>query len=384
MHTKDKRIQGKHLILISPGLNASEENIDGLKKVFFQLILKHERHLEHLGVAQKTNSDGLFYVYVYIQYIYRRTLSRKHFKYLPNGYPRVSVVRGINDALDYIYGEDRAPLLTKGFSSLYLINTIKIKRDLLAMLWSKMQKDALNFNVWQYITQNGLTTVFEKKCWQNAIFQLEAHQAIQADRALRGSTSLHYITRQLIQQSLTTHELQLYDSWEGYQKIVDHINQIALNKYLRPVSAKHLLLVGRKDISTKIANEIRKYVAVFNFRLKKRFPYYENDVYSMILFNQFYLNRMSYKKLLTILNVDRARLTYGCENVKIDNPLIYITSNKSLEQHICDKFKDENTRTQARYNLRLRITQVVIPSDKDLSLLLKLIRGKPEADDLIK
>lgn len=374
----ESKFQGKYLFLTLPHFEVDQGEISRLKETVFQEILAHEgKVLEHLGVVRQVHKDGTFHLHVYVQYLRRRTLSPLHFDYLPK-HPNVQVIRGLREVLDYLVKEDTKPLYTKGFNPRYEVDKRRIEREPFALLSEAMQGDPLNFKPWQWIEDNNLQVAASKGNWPKALSQLKKRQQVLANRLLQARVGIKQITRQLIEVTLSPQELSLYDSWEGYQIIVDHLNQVPLYGFQRPHKLKNLLLVGRPNIGkTVLAREIRKWVAVYSFGVDNWFPHYENRIYPMILWNQFYLRAMPYGQLLNVLQGQPTDLPYkGGSILKRDNQLIYITSNMTLQQHICSRFRDPVARDLSRANLAARITQIKVPQDRDLFVLLKLIQPK--------
>lgn len=371
-----KLIQGKYFFLTLPKFKVEQEEIIRLKTEVFQIILEKEsKKLEHVGVVRQVHKDGSFHIHVYIQYLIRKKLSLRHFDYLPK-HPNIQVVRGLKQVLDYLVKQDTKPLYSYGFNPRYEVNKKRIQREPFALLSEAMQQDPLNFKVWQWIETNNLQVPASKGNWSKAISQLKHRQVVLANQLLRSNVGICPITRELIEEVLSPQELSLYDSWEGYQKIVQHLNQIPTFGYERPHKFSNLLLVGRPNIGkTALAREIRKSVAVYSFGVDNWFPHFQNYVYPMILWNQLYLRAMPYGQLLNILQGEPTDLPYkGGSILKRDNQLIYMTSNMTLQQHICSRFRDPIARELARANLRARITEVIVPEGYDLFLLLKLIR----------
>ena len=372
--------QGKYFFLTLPKFEVNQEEINGLKSMVFQRILEKEaKHLEHLGVAREVHKDGCFHLHVYVQYMKRKKLNPLHFDYLPK-HPNVQVVRGLKEVLDYLVKQDTKPLYSRGFNPRYEVDKKRIEREPFALLSEAMQADPLNFKPWQWIEDNNLNVAASRGNWPKAISQLKKRQQVLANRLLMSRVGIQHITKQLIQATLSPEELFLYDSWMGYQVIVDHLNQIPTYGFNRTHKLKNLLVVGRPNIGkTTLARKIREFVAVYSFGVDNWFPHFENWIYPMILWNQFYLRAMPYGQLLNILEGEPTDLPYkGGSTLKRDNQLIYITSNMNLEHHICSRFRDPVARDLARANLGARITQIVVPQDKDLFLLLKLI--KPAKD----
>lgn len=370
-----KKFQGKYLFLTLPHFEVSQDVIATLKIQIFHEIMAHQKDIiEHVGVVRQHHHDSSFHIHIYLQYIKRRKLSPKHFDYLPK-HPNVQVVRGLKEVLSYLVKEDTKPLFSKNFNPRYEIDKRRIEKEPFALLYEAMSENPQNFNPWVWIAANNLDVAASKGNWPKAISQLKHRQQIEANKVLRSKIGIQYISRQLIESILLPHELKHYDSWSGYQNIIDHLNHVSVYNYARPHKSKNLLVVGRPNIGkTALAHKIRKYVAVYSFGVDNWFPRYENQVYPMILWNQFYLRAMPYGQLLNILEGEYTDLPFkGGSVLKQDNQLIYITSNMTLQQHICSRFKDSVARDLSRANLGARITQVIIPDDKDLFLLLKLI-----------
>lgn len=371
------RFQGKYLFLTLPKFEVDLQQITRLKKHVFQLVLQREGSLlQHVGVARQAHKDGSFHLHIYVQYHARRTLSPKHFDYLPK-HPNVQVVRGLKVVLDYLVKQDLQPLVSPGFHPQYQVNKLCIQREPFVLLSEVMQKDPLHFKPWQWIQDHHLHVAASKGNWPKALSQLKARQHVLANRLLRSRVGLLPITRQLIQATLSSQELVLYDSWDGYQIIVDHLNHISTYGYHRPHKLKNLFVVGRPNIGkTVLARTLREFIAVYSFGVDNWFPHYDNYIYPMILWNQFHLRAMPYGQLLNVLEGEPTDLPYkGGSVLKLDNQLIYITSNMNLDQHICSRFRDPAARRLARANLAARITQVRVPQHLDLFLLLPLIRA---------
>ena len=376
MKKSEHVFQGRYLFLTLPRLEVRQEEVDRLKSETFNEIVAHEGPtLEHLGVVREAHKDGTFHLHVYVQYQRRRKLSPKHFDYLLK-HPNVQVVRGLKGVLDYLVKEDANPLFTKGFNPLYEVNKREIQKEPYKLLQEAMFKDPLGFKPHEWLADNNLTVAISKTNWSKAISLVKKQQQVEANRLLRARIGIKEINSQLIEKSLTSDELIEYRSWTGYQKIVDLLNDVPRYGYNRPHKLKNLMLVGQPNIGkTLLARKIRQYVAVYSFGVENWFPHYDNWVYPMILWNQFYLRAMPYGQLLNVLEGQPTDLPYkGGSILKRDNQLMFITSNMTLEQHINSRFRLEQARALARANLRARIEQIQVPQDRDLFLLLKLIQ----------
>lgn len=374
----ESSFQGKYLFLTLPRLEVGQGEIAVLKQQTFQEIISHEdRHLQHIGVVRECHKDGAFHLHVYLQFKSRRKLLPAHFDYLVK-HPNIQVVRGLKQVLAYMTKEDTNPLFSKGFNPLYEVAKKEIQKDPYKLLQSAMLQDPYIFEPHKWLADNNLTVAISKTNWSKAINLVKKQQQIEANRRLRNKAGMKEITRELIEQSLSPAELLIYDSWDGYQKIVDLLNQIPKYGFNKPHKLKNLLLVGRPDIGkTLLARKIRDYVAVYSFGVTNWYPRYQNWVYPMILWNQLYLRAMPYGQLLNVLEGEPTDLHYkGGSTLKRDNQLLYMTSNMNLEQHICSRFKTEDARALSRANLRARIDQIQVPEHLNLFLLLNLILPK--------
>ena len=108
------------------------------------------------------------------------------------------------------------------------------------------------------------------------------------------------------------------------------------------------------------------------------FPSYRSNVYRLIFWDQFKLKGgMSHTDLLKFLQGSPMDLQYkGGSTLKNDNPLIIMTSNMTLDEHIEFKFKDTCQRKLAKQNLDARIQNLVVPTGLDLHFIRKLIKPK--------
>jgi hypothetical protein len=187
----------------------------------------------------------------------------------------------------------------------------------------------------------------------------------------------------LVRARLTPEEFVEFHSWPGYQRIVDCLNEIGKYRSARPFKSRQLLLVGPPNIGkTSLINKLQQFVAVYPMGVSNWFPRYRAYSYQVIAWNEFRLNLMPYTQLLQFLEGSMMDLEYkGGSTLKADNPLIIMTSNLSLRQHLWQKFKHEPALLKtAAQSLPARVEQVQVPPLKDLFLLQKLIVSVSEVD----
>ena len=258
-----------------------------------------------------------------------------------------------------------------------LIRLHKLKADPYLYLYDQMCKDPLHFNLQQYVKQHQLSMHISS--WSSLKTKLKDMQVAAANLALKNKPGFRFIDRHLIQSTLSPQQLLTFDSWSGYQLIVDKLNQIVSHGYNRPFKTKQLLLIGKPDIGkTALIRQVQKYCSTYHMDTSNWFPKYRDGVYRLFAWNQFKLKGgMSHTDLLKFLQGYPMDLEYkGGSALKNTNPLVIMTSNMTLGQHIYLKFKDRVHRDLARDNLKSRILEIVIPSTNTLFILLKLIKSK--------
>lgn len=379
-----KRISGRYFRLVIPFLKEygtdwkySDQNIRDLRAKVVDLLHSKQksRGLDKYSVAvQRHPGNGL--VHLDILLVYNKVVKNTYTRYdyvIKHG--NITKYRTLNKAiLDYNQKEDPNPI--KNFNIESIIIQSRIKTDLYSMMEQAMLENPFNFNPIEWLSNNKLTTFAMKTNIFKIIRMIKQNQNLECNRILRNKPGIRLITRELIESTFTPQQLAEYDSWTGYQIIIDHINQIPLHGYKRPHKTKNLLIVGRPNTGkTTLALQIEKYVSVYYKDVSNWFPKYENNVYKMILWNEFSLKGLKYPKLLNLLEGTKMDLEFkGGSVLKTDRQLIYMTSNIELQRHIDNKFKLNSDRVLARANLGARITEVIIPDTRKLFLLLRLIQ----------
>lgn len=364
--------------------------LDQLKAMVLEQILRNQRHrgLRYHSVAWETHqSTGQPHLDVLLIYdkIVLRSLSS--FNYLlplcpqresqttPGVYITGYSRRRLNQAiLEYGRKQDPRPLLNFPENVSRILNVRELEKDPYACLEDQMSKDPLHFNLEEYVHKEGIARHI--KGWSGIKTKLKDMQVAAANLLLRQRPGFRLITRQLIQSRLTPQQLRTFDSWDGYQSIVDCLNQVVLHKCSRPFKSKQLLLVGPPDIGkTSLVRVLERYVSTYHMGVSNWFPNYRDEAYRLIFWDQFKLKGgMIHTDLLKFLQGSPMDLQYkGGSSLKTDNQLVVMTSNMTLNHHIRLKFKDRDLQLLARKNLKSRILEIIVPESKDLFLLQQLI-----------
>ena len=380
---KKNNLRGRYFRLVVPALRGYQpdwkwqsERIRELRGHAVDLLTAHERSrgLERYLVAvQRHRGSGLPHLDALLVYSKKVQNCLTHYDYLVK-HGDLTRYRTINAAiLDYGRKEDPSPL--GNLDTGQVVAESRVRTELYTMMQQAMLRDPFTFNAHEWLAVNGLTAAAVRTNVFKTIRMVRQRQQIECSSRLAMHPGICQITSELVRQRLSSSELQAYRSWQGYATIVDHINQISRWGCHRPHKTRNLLIVGRPDTGkTRLALEIQRHTAVYYKDVSNWFPSYRNGVYRMVLWNQFSLRGLAYPKLLNYLEGAKMDLEYkGGSVLRTDNQLVYMTSNMTLQRHICGRFKSADNRALARRNLRARVTEVVIPDGHDLFLLLKLI-----------
>ena len=286
--------------------------------------------------------------------------------------------------LDYGQKEDPVPITNLTLQrKQQLIQVNLLKADPYRYLELQMRKDPLRFNLQQYCQKHDLYQYISS--WSSIKNKLKDSQTAAANLELKSKPGFKFISKQLIESQLNKDELAVFYSWKGYQKIVDYLNQMILQKGRRDPKTLNLLITGAPNTGKSALiwhpnphdhfNPISKYCSVYPIGMSQWFPKYSSDVYHCIYWNQAKLTSYSYDTVLKLLDGSPLDLnTKGSVSRKVDNPLIIMTSNLTLDQMITQKFGyNKDYVKMARANLAVRVQNVVVPKGHNLFLLQKLL-----------
>ena len=286
--------------------------------------------------------------------------------------------------LQYGFKEDPLPITNLTLQNQQqLLRVNMLKADPYSYLYDKMKEDPLHFNLQQYVQKHQLSKVISG--WSSIKTKLKDMQLAAANLTLKQKPGFAYIDRTLIQSKLSPQQLFIYDSWPGYQTIVDHLNIMITQKGKRDPKSINLLITGAPNTGKSALvwhpnphdhfNPLSAYCSVYPIGMSQWFPKYQSDVYHMIYWNEAKLTSYSYDTILKLLDGSPLDLpNKGSVSRKVDNPLIIMTSNMTLEQMILQKFGyNTDYIHMARKNLAVRVQNVIVPEGYNLFLLQKLL-----------
>lgn len=341
-----------------------------------------DRGLRYYHIAVERHANNVPHLDILL--IYDKSIQRQvvDFDFLLK-HGNITTYRKLNAAiLDYGKKQDKDALsnlpqdklLPSGQTTNQLITVQQLKKDPYRYLELQMLKDPLHFNLQQYCRQHDLYKHISS--WSSIKSKLKDSQVAAANLTLKNKPGFKFIDRALIQSKLSPSELKIFDSWVGYQKIVNKLNQIVLYGSHRPFRTTNLYISGSTLIGkSMLAQKLKQFIPVYSFGTSKWFPAYKEGVYRLMNWQQFNLTTFPYTDLLQHLDGSNIQLQWkGGSLVKYDNPLVYMTSNLTLDQHIVHRFQSKPLFLQkARQNLPSRVQQLRVPLGYDLFLLHKLL-----------
>lgn len=383
---KIRRITGKYWRLVVPALASYgvdwtyESNaIRSLRASAVDLLVQNQqsRGLSEYLVAVERH-PGTRMAHLDILMVYNRRIYNTYGRYdyiIKHG--NLTKYRTVNAAiLEYGRKEDPNPIGNLDVKA--TIMKSRVKSELYTMMYEAMVKKPFKFDPIAWLTDSDIASEAIKTNVFKVIRMVRQQQNMTCNRLLRDRSGIRFISRQMIESTLSKQELELYDSWSGYQTIVDHINQIPTYKYCRPHKTSNLFLTGPPNIGkSSLIIEIQRHCPVYPLGTKHGwFPSFKSEVYSMLSWDQFNLRCYPYTDLLKLLEGRPMKLPIKGGHVeRADNQLIICTSNLSLERHIRKRFRLEQDIADSIANLGVRFTEVVVPVDRPLFILCKLIKG---------
>ena len=365
------------------GRNISKQEL--LDHLLHDCVTNRKMSVRKYLVCEEMYDSGQPHFHVILVFPRRkRVVQATAFDYL-DIHPNIQTMRNMKAALGYVYKEDPRPLTNMDVLQQRRVARAKDTSSLYELLEQEMLKDPFNFDVYAYLQAHDLFRQVYKANFSKALTLIKHAREATCNRLLIDKPGFKFIDRALIESQLTPSELQLFDSWEGYQTIVDHLNQIPRYRFRRPAKTMNLLLTGPKSIGKSALvwqqylephlNPINRHCSVYPMGLKDWFPEYKSQVYDLIYWNEAKLTSYAYDVILQLLDGSPTLLpAKGSSHKKVDNPLVIMTSNMTLEEMIREKFRyNLSYRRMARQNLSVRITNVVVPQGLDLFLLQKLL-----------
>ena len=347
-------------------------------------------------VCEEMYDSGQPHFHAILVYPRRKQITSPDYYDFEGIHPNIQTMRNMKAALKYVYKQDPHPLTNMDVVQQHRVARAKDTSSLYELLQEAMKEDPVNFCVEDYCYRYGLAKQIYKANYTKAIRLIRMIQPAAARALLRSKPGIKFITPELIRQNLNEAQLQQFYSHPCYHKVVTHINQIYTypnedQASMAPSKTPHLLLVGDSSIGKSALVDHRPtpqypypglmhYYACYHLSIgQKYFPPYRSFDYRLVRWNQFTIDsdmfpKRSYNRLLDYLEGAPSALPQkGRPPVqRQDNPKHILTSNRTLQEHICKTFRSQQSRSLARMNLGTRIQCVEVPRGKSLHFLRKL------------
>lgn len=331
--------------------------------------------IKYYSIAVESHADGNPHLDMLIIFEKQIRLANTQLDFLVQKHGDLTRYRTLNQAI-LEYGSKQDTPLTNLTNVEFILNEQDVRRDPVTFLMRRVDRDPFGFDFLQYCLDNKYFTTIQR--WSYVKNKIKDYQQTLCNKLLKSKPGIRKIDSNLIRSTLTTSEQELFHSWSGYHQIVKFLNQILIYGFQRPFKSKQLLLVGPPNIGKTTLNRVlSEYLSTYEVGLTKWFPSYKDNVYKFFSWNEFSLDLMPYTRLLKFLEGTYINLeTKGGSVLKCNNQSIIMNSNFSLVQHLTKKFGTISKITELPTNianLSARIHQVIIPKDKPLFIITKLI-----------
>lgn len=378
-----KRFRSKNWRLVIP--NLEKKLVKNTPQNFKQQILlklqqkEHPRGLKFYSIAlEKHPKSGAFHLDILMIYSHSILNSFTRYDYLIK-HGNLTRYSKLNEAIiKYNFKEDSPLTNFKNYEKLLLQIKLDSSDSLQKFLFKKMKSDPFNFDFWRFIYKNELQSVLVRLNFKKVKEIIENLQKQECLNLFHSKPGIPHISNELIRSKLSSTQFHEFNSWSGYQQIIDFINNILKWGWKRPHKTKNLYLVGRPDTGkTTLLNLLSTRYSTYFLGIKGGwFPGYASNTFKLLRWDEFNLSTYSYPDLLKLLEGIHMTLPLKGKHVlRRDNQLIIATSNLSLGDHVSLKFKNPVLLKQSILNLNARFTQIKIPKSKDLFLIIDLIKS---------
>ena len=377
-------IQGTNFRWVVPQLSAEIwSKKDQFKcQILDQLLASKtaKKGIKYYSIAIESHADGNPHLDMLIIFEKKIRLSNIELDFLCDKHGNLTRYRSLNQAI-LQYGSKEDTPLSNCPEIRQLLDEQDLKKDPYLFLQKQMLKDPYKFNLAEFCQENNIDHLI--KGWSSIKTKLKDIQEARCNRILKSKPSIQKITPELIQQELTPLEQKEYHSWSGYQEIVNYLNQIPEYGTKRPTHTQNLFIHGRpRTGKTSLIEATQKSTSVYPVGTQNWFPKFTNHTYKLMFWDECRLNMMTWEQMLILLDGRPYDLPYkGGSTLKYDNQLWIMTSNKSVRQHLKQKhsylqedFDNPLEQNVIETSFRKRVKEITIPDDKDLFILIKLLK----------
>ena len=370
------RLSSTTYFLTYKGISDSGEKIT--KKVLANYLLKQCPTNVKLSpikylICEQTYDSGEPHFHCILIYQKRKEIKMQNSFDYKDIHPNIQTMRNLKAALEYVYKEDSNPLTNMDIIQERRLARAKDSSSIFDLFKQQMEKDPFNFDFFRYCVDHNISSAVYKTNYSKAAVLLKKIQEATLNKLLFEKPGFKHIDRALIQSIFNPLEVQHFDSWSGYQRIVDFLNTMNTERGNRQQKSLNLLITGAPSTGKSALfwqrnplpgrSSVSNYLPLYPMGMKDWFPDYKSDVYAGIYWNEAKLTSYAYDIILQVLDGSPVTLpTKGGGHKKVDNPLVIMTSNMTLNQMIKQKFNyNPSYQIMARSNLAVRIQNIIIP-----------------------
>ena len=382
------RLSATTYFLTYKGISDSGEKLT--KTALANYLLKQNKNdiklkpIKYL-ICQEMYDSGESHFHAILIYPKRKEVKIQNYYDFLDIHPNIQTMRNMKAAIEYVYKEDPDP-----YTNMDILQELKIARakdtsSLYEFLEEEMMKDPYNFEVFKYCLDNKITKEIYKANYNKAVKLVQKIQQVYCNKLLFEKRGFKPISRSLIEAILSPSELKTYDSWSGYQTIVNYLNIMNTERGQRQEKSMNLLITGAPSTGKSALfwqrnplpgrSSVVTHLPLYPMGMKDWFPAYKSDVYAGIYWNEAKLTSYPYDVILQLLDGSVVMLpAKGSGHKKVDNPMVLMTSNMTLNEMIRQKFYyNKEYIKMAKENLSVRIENVIVPKGLNLFLLQKLL-----------
>lgn len=337
-----------------------------LKKETIEKLLKEkEMHLIQYCISLEHHTDvkkGTHF-HIWMRFNKVKEFGLKHFDYLGK-HGKLEKVKSSANVLQYISKEDAKPLTNFDLAGYNLKKNFE--EGVLSLYkqgWS-YSKIMLTF-----------PNVVSKRKWISMKKFISEYEEIARETEYRETLKgIRYISREVIETKLSKAEIKLFDSFNGYQDLIDILNQTVALGFNQKHKSCCLSLVGKSNIGkTNLFEQFGKYCPLYRYPEDGWHIGYTNHLYSAIVWQEWEYNLHSpetYLRLFEGISVD-LRIK-GSKGVKSDRPYIFLTSNMTWKEKVTRRFRNDKRMLEVQLKaLKVRIKEIDFES-RDLTFIPKL------------
>ena len=372
------RVQGTNFRWVVPRLSSQ---VWGRKQAYKAELLDRLRAsktarkgIRHYSIAIESHADGAPHLDLLLIFEKRVGLYPTELDFLCQKHGDLTKYRTLNAAI-LNYGLKQDAPLTNLTDPLDALHRQSIVRDSYVFFQQRMLNDPYGFDLAQFCAEHDYFRSI--RGFRALESKLKTHQEAICNLRLQSKPGIRFIDEALITSTLTPSQLELYQSWPGYARIVGFINQISTYGFSRPFKTPNLMLVGPPNVGkTSLVLQLMRHTAVYPVGTQNWFPKFKNRTYHVMFWDEWIPSMMPWEALLMLFQGLPMDLPYkGGSVLKHDNQLWIMTHNQTLESHVTSlrRFLGTEGVSRSIAAMRARVTEIVVPDTKPLFILQRLI-----------